>query len=61
MGAVHHATTSLMIPLYPAGTRADRTMIPWDAKRPYDGMGWRTVSARGKGSAWEIKQAPVTG
>jgi 3',5'-cyclic AMP phosphodiesterase CpdA len=60
-GAVHHATTSLMIPLLPAGTRADRTMVPWDAKRPYDGMGWRTVSARGKGSAWEIKQAPVTG
>lgn len=60
VGAVHHATTSLMIPLHPAGTRPDRTTVPWDPKRPYQGMGWRTVSARGRGSAWEIKQAAVT-
>jgi 3',5'-cyclic AMP phosphodiesterase CpdA len=60
-GAVHHATTSLMIPLLPAGTRADRTVVPWDASRPYQGMGWRNVSARGKGSAWEITQTGVVG
>jgi 3',5'-cyclic AMP phosphodiesterase CpdA len=58
-GAVHHATTSLMIPLYPAGTRPERTMVPWDASRPYQGMGWRTVSARGHGSAWEMSQVGV--
>jgi hypothetical protein len=57
---VHHATTSLMIPLYPAGTRPDRTMVPWNASKPYQGMGWRTVSARGKGSAWEIQQPDVS-
>jgi len=60
VGAVHHATTSLMIPLYPAGTRPDRTMVPWDPKRPYLGMGWRTVSARGKGTAWDIQQPGVS-
>ena len=60
LGAVHHAATSLMIPLFPAGTRPDRTMVPWDASRPYQGMGWRTVSARGKGSAWEIQQPGVS-
>src|SRR5207244_418151 len=60
-GAVHHATTSLMIPLLPAGTRADRTVVPWDASRPYQGMGWRNVSARAKGSAWEITQTGVVG
>lgn len=58
---LNHATTSLMIPLHPAGTRPDRTMVPWDPSRPYQGTGWRTISARGKGSAWEIKQAAVAG
>src|SRR5205085_4495610 len=61
LGAVHHATASLMIPLYPAGTRPDRTMVAWDAARPYQGMGWRAISARGHGSAWEVRQEPVTG
>ena len=59
-GVVQHAATSLMIPLYPAGTRPERTMVPWDASRPYRGMGWRSVSARGRGSAWEISQEGVT-
>lgn len=60
-GIVHHAATSLMLPLYPAGTRPERTMVPWDPARPYAGMGWRAISARGRGSAWEIKQESVTG
>lgn len=60
MGAVHHATTSLMIPLLPAGTRAERTVVPWDAKEPYRGMGWRTVSARGQGAAWQVSQESVS-
>jgi 3',5'-cyclic AMP phosphodiesterase CpdA len=59
MGAVHHATTSLMIPLFAAGTRTERTMIPWDASRPYQGMGWRTVSARGRGAGWEVTSEGV--
>ena len=46
--------------LYPAGTRPDRTMVPWNASKPYQGMGWRTVSARGKGSAWDIQQPGVS-
>jgi 3',5'-cyclic AMP phosphodiesterase CpdA len=58
-GVVHHATQSLMIPLFPAGTRAERTMVPWDSKRPYAGMGWRTVSARGRGAAWEVNPQGV--
>jgi len=58
-GLVHHAGTALMIPLYPAGTRPERTMVPWDAAAPYRGMGFRTVSARGRGSAWEMKEEPL--
>ena len=61
MGAVHHATTSLMIPVFPAGTRPERTVMPWNAATPYRGMGWRTVSALGKGAAWDIKGLPVAG
>ena len=60
MGAVHHATASLMIPVLPAGTRPERTVVPWNAAAPYRGMGWRTVSARGNGAAWEVIGQPVS-
>jgi hypothetical protein len=60
-GLVHHAATALMIPIPPAGTRPERTPIPWDAAQPYRGMGWRTISARGRGAAWEMKEEPVRG
>lgn len=60
-GLVHHAATALMIPLYPAGTKPDRTMRPWDKAHPYAGMGWRTVSMRGRGAAWEMQEQPVVG
>jgi 3',5'-cyclic AMP phosphodiesterase CpdA len=58
-GAVHHAAASLMIPVLPAGTRPERTVIPWDASEPYRGLSWRTVSARSRGGAWDIRQQPV--
>jgi 3',5'-cyclic AMP phosphodiesterase CpdA len=58
-GLVHHAGSALMIPLYPAGTRAERSARPWSAATPYAGMAWRTVSARGKGAAWDIQEQPV--
>jgi 3',5'-cyclic AMP phosphodiesterase CpdA len=58
-GLVHHAATALMIPLYPAGTRPERTMVPWSAAAPYKGMGFRSVSARGHGAAWEMKEESV--
>lgn len=61
MGAVHHATSSLMIPVFPAGTRPERTVVPWNPAAPYRGMGWRTVSARGKGTAWDVIEQPVAG
>lgn len=58
-GLVHHAGTTLMLPLYPAGTRADRTMRPWDPAQPYAGMGWRSASMRGHGAAWEMQDQPL--
>ena len=62
MGAVHHATASLMIPLLPAGTRPERSR--WcrgTRRRPIAGYGWRTVSARGNGAAWEVIGQPIAG
>jgi hypothetical protein len=50
-----------MIPLFAAGTRAERTPVPWNPARPYAGMGWRTVSGRGHGAAWELDQHSVAG
>jgi 3',5'-cyclic AMP phosphodiesterase CpdA len=58
-GLVHHAASALMIPLYPAGTRPERTVRKWDAKTPYEGMSWRSVSVRGKGAAWDMEEQPV--
>ena len=60
-GLVHHAASALMIPLYPAGTRPERSARKWDPKSPYAGMAWRTVSARGRGAAWELEEQPVRG
>jgi hypothetical protein len=36
-------------------------VVPWNAAAPYRGMGWRTVSARGNGAAWEVIGQPVSG
>lgn len=58
-GLVHHAATALMIPIYPAGTRPERMPRRWDPKAPYNGMGWRGVSARGKGTVWDLQELPV--
>jgi hypothetical protein len=50
-----------MIPVLPAGTRPERTVVPWNAATPYRGMGWRSVSARAKGTAWDVVEQPVAG
>ena len=45
----HHATTSTMFPLGPVGTVAQKTQTPWNAAKPYQGLGWRTVQADASG------------
>jgi 3',5'-cyclic AMP phosphodiesterase CpdA len=47
-GAIsHYAANSLIFPL-PAPGSADHKPLPWDAARPYRGLGWRQVeSGRG--------------
>lgn len=39
----HHAAMSVMFPLSPFGTAAQKTQLPWDAARPFDRLGWRRV------------------
>ena len=34
---------------YPVGTVAQKTQTPWNAARPYQGLGWRTVQADASG------------
>ncbi len=58
-GAVHHSSASLMIPLPAAGTRPERTPVPWNASRPHAGMGWSAVAARSRGSAWDVREESV--
>lgn len=53
----HHAARSLMFPLPPAGSQAQRLPVPWDAAQPYRGLGWRQVEAGGSGL--EIGERPV--
>lgn len=45
----HHATTSTMFPLGPVGTVDKKTQTPWNATKPYQGLGWRTVQADASG------------
>jgi 3',5'-cyclic AMP phosphodiesterase CpdA len=42
----HHSDMSLMFPLAPVGTAAQKTQLPWDEKRPFDRLGWRSVDLR---------------
>jgi 3',5'-cyclic AMP phosphodiesterase CpdA len=42
----HHAALSLMFPLAPVGTAAQKTQVPWDPAQPFKGLGWRSVDLR---------------
>jgi len=42
----HHSARSVMFPLSPLGTAAQKTQLPWDAAQPFKGLGWRSVDWR---------------
>ncbi len=57
----HHAARSLMFPLPPAGSQPRRLPVPWDAAHPYQGLGWREITAAaapGK-DAFRLAEQPV--
>ena len=60
-GALHHAAASVMFPLPGVASRPERLPVDWDAARPYRGMGWNTVSAFGRASAWDVRHRDIAG
>lgn len=46
----HHAAKSLIFPLPAPGSQEKRTPLPWDAKQPYRGLGFREVEEKRNGS-----------
>ncbi len=43
----HHAAMSTMFPISPFGSMEKKTQLLWNAEKPYDGMGWRSIDAGG--------------
>jgi len=54
----HHAAMSTMFPLSPLGTAEKKTQLPWNAKLPYKGLGYRSVRAD-SGGRHEAKEIPI--
>jgi 3',5'-cyclic AMP phosphodiesterase CpdA len=43
----HHASKSLVFALPAPGSQPKRAPVPWDAKQPFKGLGWRQIHAKG--------------
>ena len=57
----HHAARSLMFPLPVAGSQPKRLPIPWDAAHPYQGLGWRQVTATPSPDGFRLGEVSVNG
>jgi hypothetical protein len=55
----HHAAKSLIFPLPAPGSQEKRTPLPWDAAKPYKGLGMREVEAELKEADYKIEEFPV--
>lgn len=55
---VHHAANSLIFALPPPGA-PDHKPLPWDATRPYRGLGWRQVQTGRSAAAERVREFPV--
>lgn len=55
----HHASKAVMFPLSPLGTMPNKTQLPWNAAKPYDGLGWRTVRATASGAAQQMREHAI--
>jgi len=54
----HHAAMSTMFPLAPVGAVPQKTQTPWDAARPFHGLGYRTVRATASGAPQQAREIP---
>jgi 3',5'-cyclic AMP phosphodiesterase CpdA len=55
----HHSAKSLIFALPVAGSQPKRTPLPWDAAHPYQGLGFREVTAKRSPTAYAITELPV--
>lgn len=55
----HHAAKSLIFPLPAPGSQEKRTPLPWDASKPYKGLGMREVEAELKEADYKVEEFPV--
>ena len=55
----HHSAKSLIFPLPAPGSQDKRTPLPWDAARPYQGLGFRSVQADPAGKVYTLTELPV--
>lgn len=55
----HHAAKSLIFPLPAPGSVEKKAPIPWDAAKPYNGLGFRTLGSRAGGNDFRIAEWPV--
>ncbi|MGE0823914.1 MAG: metallophosphoesterase [Candidatus Binatia bacterium] len=55
----HHAAKSLMFPLPAPGSVPKKTPIPWDAAKPYNGLGFRTIQANPGEKEYPLIEWPV--
>jgi 3',5'-cyclic AMP phosphodiesterase CpdA len=56
----HHSAKGLMFALPVAGSQPKRLPIPWDAKVPYKGLGFREVDAERAPVRYAVTELPVT-
>jgi len=57
----HHSAKGLMFPLPAPGSVPVKNPIPWDATRPYKGLGFRSVEAKVKEAQYPISEFSVKG
>lgn len=57
----HHAAKGLMFPLPAPRSVPVKNPIPWDANRPYEGLGFRGVDAKVKEAQYTISELSVKG
>jgi 3',5'-cyclic AMP phosphodiesterase CpdA len=57
----HHAAKGLMFPLPAPGSVPKKMPIPWDDTKPYKGLGFRGIEAKGKQAKYAISEFGVRG
>ena len=55
----HHAAKSLIFPLPAPGSVPKKAPIPWNAAKPYDGLGFRTVRTKPGAAGYPLTEFPV--